>query len=94
VTDDDRFDWLRKRAERAMPTERHLTTYWTIAGPTGKAITCELWEVATGLEVRAMREGELHRSELCRGPAAKDEACAIAEGWRRTLLDHGFLEKH
>jgi hypothetical protein len=93
VTDDDRSDWLGKRAERAMRTERHITTYWTFADPTDKPITCELWEVATGFEVRAMRDDELHRSELCRGPAAKDEARAIAEGWRRTLLHHGFLAK-
>jgi hypothetical protein len=70
--------------------ERHLHTFWTMVGPTGKAITCELWELATGLEVRAMRASELPRSELCRGPLARDEAAVHAEDWRQALLAKGF----
>jgi hypothetical protein len=64
-----------------------------MVGPTGKAITCELWEVGTGLEVRAMRTGELHRSELCRGLRARDEAAVHSEDWRQALLVKGFTAR-
>jgi hypothetical protein len=92
VTDDSRFEWLGKPGTPETPDERHVATLWSMRGPTGKPITCEIWQVATGLEVRAMRAGELYRSQLCRGPVPRDEAIAVANSWRRVLSAKGFSE--
>jgi hypothetical protein len=54
-------------------------------GPTGKPLACETWRVVTGLELRLMRNGELHRSHLARGPLADEELAEEADKWAMVL---------
>jgi hypothetical protein len=80
----------RDRQQRAC--EGFVCTVWTMIGPSGKPLTCELWHVVTGLELRLLRNGELHRSHLARGPNATDELAGHADDWARVLRNAGFIE--
>lgn len=73
-------------------TPRHVRTFWTVADAAGQWMSCQLWAVAAGVELRTLSGHEPCRSLRCRGPHAEVEAAMHAEDWRRALVDAGFLE--
>ena len=74
----------------AAPPERFVSTVWAMRGLSEKPVLCEAWEVATGLELRLMRDGQMLRSQLCRGGMA--EAATHADEWAMKLRAAGFRE--
>ena len=83
------MDWSKVRQFPMRQTlgivEEFVCSVWTMTGPSGKPLTCELCRVVTGLELRLVREGELYRSQFARGPLASDEL-AVATRLTRYLL--------
>jgi len=79
------------RTKHGDSIDRFVCRVWTFSGPTGAAITCELWEVACRLlEVRLMRAGECYHSAFCvDGP---DQAATFADAWADALRRKGFRE--
>lgn len=71
---------------------RHVRTFWTVVDATGQWMSCQLWAVAAGLEVRTLSGHEPCRLLQCCGPHAEVEAAMHAEDWRQTVLDAGFLD--
>lgn len=70
--------------------ERFVCTVWSMAGASGKVITCNMWETAFGLELRVTRSGEFIRSQLCR--EGEIEAATVADEWALALEAKGFTE--
>lgn len=79
--------------KREVPA-RHVRTFWTLTDLTGQSISCQLWAVTAGLELRSLSDDEPCQSVLCRGSHAEVEAAMHAEDWRRALLEAGFGPSH
>jgi hypothetical protein len=77
--------------QRADPRFEHVRTCWTFLGPSGREITCGVFRVETGVELRVERAGELVRSQLFLGENAALER--EAADWKQALLAKGFTEE-
>ena len=79
--------------KRKVP-DTHVRTFWTLKDLTGQSISCQLWAVPTGLELRSLSDDEPCQSVLCSGSHAEVEAAMHAEDWRRALVEAGFCQSH
>lgn len=85
------WDGVRRMPVRQDPPapERFVATVWAFTGNAKPPITCELWEVATGLELRVTRAGEFYTTQLCRDA---EDAAIHADAWAAALRAKGFIE--
>ena len=75
------------------PKPMHRATFFHVVGPTGRLVTCAVFEIETGLELRLSYGDDLlmRRHVFC--GAHRDEQCVEAAAlWRAVLLDKGFVE--
>lgn len=87
------FSWLGASYQAPIAQLEHVTDLWTLRGVTGKDLTCSVWKVATGLELRAgYSVDHLVASELFRGPNADERLAEKADAWRVALVAKGFRE--
>jgi hypothetical protein len=83
ATWEDRF----RPRERPAPRVELLEVCWRF-GPSQRTIECGIYEIATGLEIRAGDSAEdIARTQLT---PDIDTARSIAAGWRQALIDKGF----
>lgn len=75
---------------RVEPRIEHVRTCWTFRGPSGRDITCGVYRVETGIELRVERAGEFLRSQLFRVENAALEHEAAT--WKQALIAKGFTE--
>jgi hypothetical protein len=72
------------------PAPHLLEVYWRILGRSGKPITCALYAVGSGVELRIGYSVE-HVLMVNRVPHP-GVACRLAEKWRLALMAQGFTE--
>ena len=79
------------RSSRAKQIPR--ATFFHVAGPSGRLVTCAVFEVETGLELRLSYGDTLMRRHVFCG-ADRDGQCVEAAAlWRAVLLEKGFVEQ-
>jgi hypothetical protein len=77
----------------APPKSEHRATFFTVIGPSRRALTCAAFDVESGLEVRLFYSlDDVQRSQLFRGPLREEHAAGTADQWRLALIDKGFTE--
>lgn len=75
---------------RVGPRIERVRECWRVRGSSGREVTCSVYRVETGIELRVERAGELLRSHLFRVETAALEH--EASTWKRALLEKGFTE--
>lgn len=76
---------------RPAPKSEHRATFFTATGPSGRPLTCAVYEVATGLELRlSYSDDDVMRSELFRGVDREERLAEAADAWRLRLIGKGF----
>ena len=85
-----RFPDLRS----SLPKSSHRATFFHVVGPGGRLLTCAVFDVAAGLELR-LSEGDdrLLRSHVFSGTYRHEQCIEAAALWRAVLLDKGFVEQ-
>ena len=88
-----KFDWLRRFLHPREPRIEHLTTFWTVRGPSNRDLTCSAYRVQTGLELRVeYGPQDIVASQLFRGRDADEQLAEKADAGRLTLIAKGFRE--
>ena len=77
-----------------LPIAQHLCDFWALRGPDSRKVTCSVYRVATGLELRT-RYGEtqiLETQLFPRGPDVIERVVETADEWRANMLSRRFTE--
>ena len=65
-------------------------TLFHMAGPSGRPLTCAVFEVETGLELRLSYGNDVVRWQLFRGVDREKRLAEAADTWRLALLEKDF----
>jgi hypothetical protein len=77
---------LLSRPASGAPGERNIGTLWTLERGES-TVRCGLWLRPDCLELRAVMDGAILRSECCEGHA---EAFELAARWQARMIDRGW----
>jgi hypothetical protein len=70
-----------------------VATFWVVRGPSGRALMCCAYQVATGLELRTEYDpDDVIGSECFRGIDADVRVVETAQAWLQTVLATGFQQ--
>ena len=64
-----------------------LPTFWRLRAPTGRLLTCGLYQTAEGLELRAGYEGD--DPMWAEGVESEEEGVILAAAWKETVVGKG-----
>jgi len=74
-------------------TAEHLCDFWVLRGPGNRTVTCGVYRVANGLELRtSYGENETIAAQLFTGPDVNERVAATADEWRVNLIAQRFNE--
>lgn len=78
----------------SQPKSIHRATFFHVVGPNGRLLTCAVFDVETGLELR-LSEGDdlLVRRHVFSGARRHEQCIEAAALWRAVLLEKGFVEQ-
>jgi hypothetical protein len=87
------FDWLASKPQERQPQDDHFATFWTVYGPSNRALICCAYLVDTGIELRPYYSPEeIVVTKLFRGPKADERVAEAADAWRINLLLKRFQQ--
>lgn len=75
------------------PGDRVIGTFFTVVGPSHRALTCAAYQNDCLLELRlSYANGDVLESEVFRGHDRDEYLAWTAEVWRLALIEKGFQE--